>query len=264
MSRSGYYAWSSRRPTARQLENEQLLSLIRVLQRRGLDNYGSPRMTRELCAHGYPCSENRVARIMRENGLFARTARLFRKKPHRGEYYRAAGNLLRGQPAPTAVNQVWVADITYIKTPEGWLYLVAFMDLFSRRIVGWSIGQARDTVLAMGTFISAWRARGCPSKLIVHTDQGIEFLNKEFKDVLRRCAVTQSTSRRGRCHDNAHMESFFHSMKNETLKLNRVTSHADARARIANFMDDFYNHKRRHSSLGFLSPIQYESLSIAG
>jgi putative transposase len=260
VSRSGYHAWRRRTPSQRQLRSEQLLGVIRELHRTGMGNYGSPRMTRALRARGYLCSENRVARIMSENGVRARTVRLFRKKRHRGEYYRAAGNLLRGQPPPTAMDRVWVADLTHIRTPEGWLFLVAFMDLYSRRIVGWSTGQVRDTALAMDTFIQAWRDRGSPDGLTVHTDQGVEFLNNEFKQALHHRGVTQSTSRRGRCHDNAHMESFFHSLKNEALKLERIASRADATDRIAHFIDGFYNEVRLHSSLGFRSPTSYEAL----
>jgi putative transposase len=195
---------------------------------------------------------------MRENGLRARTTRLFRRKKHRGEYYRAEGNLLQMRPAPRKANEVWVADLTYIKTGEGWFYLAAIMDLYSRKIVGWSTDKVRDTPLALRAFTRAWGSRGRPVGLLFHTDQGIEFLNNVFKMRLKRCGVIQSTSRRGRCHDNAHMESFFHTLKSELLKFERLATRAQARAMISEYIKVFYNRERRHSGLGFLSPQQYE------
>lgn len=258
VSRSGYYAWRGRRPSRRAREDEGLLETLTALHRHSRRTYGSPRMTRELRERGHRCSENRIARIMRENGLRARTTRQFRRKSHRGEYYRAEGNLLKSRPAPKKPNEVWVADLTYIKTGEGWFYLAAIMDLYSRKIVGWSTDKVRDTPLALKAFNRAWSSRGRPVGLLFHTDQGIEFLNNVFKMRLKQCGVLQSTSRRGRCHDNAHMESFFHTLKSELLKFERLATRTQARALISEYIDAFYNRERRHSGLGFLSPEQYE------
>lgn len=196
---------------------------------------------------------------MRENGIRARTTRFFRRKPHRGEFYRAEGNLLQQRPSPSRGNDVWVADLTYIKTGEGWFYLAAVMDLYSRKIIGWSTSKLRDTDLALTAFNRAWHSRGRPQGVLFHTDQGIEFLNNSFKMRLRQCGVLQSTSRRGRCHDNAHMESFFHTLKTELLKFERMPTRAHARTLITDYIDNFYNQNRRHSGLGFLSPEEYET-----
>jgi putative transposase len=257
-SRSGYYAWRGRIPSRRTQENAQLLETIRELHHRSRRTYGSPRMTQELRERGHGCSENRIARIMRENGIQARTTRLFRRKKHRGEYYRAEGNLLRARPAPKKPNEIWVADLTYIKTAEGWFYLAAIMDLYSRRIVGWSMDKTRDTFLALQAFNKAWESRGRPGGVLFHTDQGIEFLNNAFKMRLKRCGLVQSTSRRGRCHDNAHIESFFHTLKTELLRFERPQTRLEARDRIFEYIEVFYNRQRRHSGLGFISPEQYE------
>lgn len=258
VSRSGYYAWRSRKPSRRAQEEQWLCKTLTELHRHSRRTYGSPRMTRELRERGYRCSENRIARIMRENGLRARTTRLFRRKSHRGEYYRAEGNLLQARPAPRRVNEVWVADLTYIKTGEGWLYLAAIMDLYSRKITGWSADRMRDTALALKTFNAAWKSRGRPKGLLFHTDQGIEFLTNEFKMRLKRCGVLQSTSRRGRCHDNAYMESFFHTLKSELIKFEKLLTRTQARDLISEYIESFYNRQRRHSGLGFLSPEEYE------
>jgi putative transposase len=258
VSRSGYYAWRKRRPSRRAQEDERVLEALTELHRRSRRTYGSPRMTRELQEQGYRCSENRIARIMRENGIRARTTRRFHFKRPRGEYYRAEGNLLQMRPAPKKANEVWVADLTYIKTGEGWFYLAAIMDLYSRKIVGWSTDGMRDTSLALKAFNRAWESRKEPAGLLFHTDQGIEFLNNAFKMRLKRCGVIQSTSRRGRCHDNAHMESFFHTLKSELLKFERLATRAQVRAMISEYIEVFYNRERRHSGLGFLSPEQYE------
>ena len=165
---------------------------------------------------------------------------------------------MKSRPAPKKPNEVWVADLTYIKTGEGWFYLAAIMDLYSRKIVGWSTDKVRDTPLALKAFNRAWSSRGRPVGLLFHTDQGIEFLNNVFKMRLKQCGVLQSTSRRGRCHDNAHMESFFHTLKSELLKFERLATRTQARALISEYIDAFYNRERRHSGLGFLSPEQYE------
>jgi len=196
---------------------------------------------------------------MRENGLQALTARLFRRKRHRGEYYRAEGNLLRRRPPPSKINEVWVADMTYLKSTDGWLYLAAIMDLYSRRIVGWSTAAIRDTPLAMEAFDQAWTRRGRPHGLVFHSDQGIEFLNTTFKMRLKACGVLQSTSRRGRCHDNAHMESFFHTLKTEMIRGQRLRERSELHERVGEYIDVFYNRHRRHSGLGFRSPEEYEA-----
>jgi transposase InsO family protein len=260
-SRSGYYAWKRRKPSVRVQANGQLLEHIRDVHQRSRRTYGSPRIHAELREMGVACGVHRVARIMRENGIEAKTVRLFRKKAHSGEYYREGGNLLAGRRPPRRTNEVWVADMTYIKTGEGWFYLAAIMDLYSRKIVGWSMDQVRDSLMALRAFNQAWQNRGQPKGMLFHSDQGIEWHNNTFKQHLRARRVVQSNSEKGHCYDNAHMESFFHTLKTELVYLERLETRALARQKIFDYMEIFYNRQRRHSSLGYQSPEHYEKVN---
>lgn len=260
VSRAGFYTWRKRRPSRREQEDGRLLEAIRSSFLGARRLYGSPRVHAELREQGVRCGRHRVARLMRESGLRARTIRLFQPKRHSGEYYRAAGNLLgERDQAPARANEVWVADMTYLRTGEGWLYLAVIMDLCSRRIVGWSMSAVRDSYLALRALNQAWQLRGAPVGVMFHTDQGIEFLNNMFKDQLQRRGMVQSTSRRGHCHDNAHMESFFHTLKTELVYLERFRTRDEARQKVFDYVEVFYNRKRRHSGLGFKSPLEYET-----
>jgi putative transposase len=259
VSHSGFYEWLGRSPSRRQRENLRLTGRIRESFEASDRTYGSPRVWRDLHDAGEGCSENRVARLMQAAGLQARRKR--RRSPTdtgvRPEHSIAA-NMLERQFKADAPNRKWVADFTYIWTAEGWLFVAAVLDLYSRRIVGWSMSGSMTAQLVSDALLMALWRRGKPDELLHHSDQGSQYTSEDFQRLLRDHGIVCSMSRRGDCWDNAAMESFFSSLKTERTSRKHYATRAEARADVFDYVERFYNPRRRHSTLGYLSPVQFE------
>jgi putative transposase len=257
-SSSGFYAWLERSPCKRIREDQRLLGLIRTSFQGSDRTYGSPRVYDDLRDWGERCSEKRVARLMCQAQLRARAKR--RRPPLdsglRPEHF-IAPNLLERQFEATKPNQKWVADFTYIATGEGWLYLAVVLDLFSRRIVGWSMQPTMTAQLVLDALLMALWRRGRPSELLHHSDQGSQYTSDDFQRLLHDQGITCSMSRKGDVWDNAAMESFFSSLKHERVSRHRYRTRDEARADLFDYIERFYNPRRRHSRLGNVSPMEY-------
>jgi len=259
VSASGFYEWLERGPSARGLANAKLLAQIRTFFEASDRTYGSPRIVRDLHAAGERCSKKRVERLMRMAKLQARRRR--RRLPIDGGVrpeHRLAPNLLDRQFDAQAPNQRWVADFTYLWTAEGWLYVAIVLDLYSRRVVGWSMSESMSAQFVLDALIMALWRRDKPSQLIHHSDQGSQYTSEDFQRLLSAQGIACSMSRRGDCWDNAAMESFFSSLKTERTSRRRYASRDQARADVFDYIERFYNPRRRHSKLGYVSPVEYE------
>lgn len=264
VSRAGYYKYLGREPSqtaVKQAELVQEIQRIRELPRH--DDYGSPRMHRLLRKNGYNCCENTVARLMKRNGIKARTARKFKVVTTDSSHDQPiAKNLLEQRFEAERPNQVWLTDFTYIPTKEGFTYLCTIEDLYSRRIVGWATSRKIDTELALKALMQAVALRSGLQGLIFHSDRGSQFASCEFREILQRCGFLQSMSRKGNCYDNAPMESFFRSYKTEETTRSEYETHEEATRGVTEYIDRFYNRTRLHSSLGYRSPAEFERLRL--
>lgn len=263
VSTSGYYAWRTRPESRRMRENRCLLVKIKAIFSESDETYGSPRVYRDLRALGQSCSENRVARIMRVHGLRAKQARRFRVTTDSEHEYPLAENLLERQFEVTVPNARWAADITYVWTREGWLYLAMVMDLFSRRIVGWSMQASLARQLVIDAMQMALGQRRPPGGLLHHSDRGCQYASGEYRQLLTNAGCMCSMSRRGNCWDNAPVESFFSTLKRERVHHRQYRTREEARQDLFHYIECWYNRKRRHSSLGYLSPAAYEEAMAA-
>jgi putative transposase len=259
VSRSGFYGWLQRPESARAARNRLLLLQIRTSIEGSDRTYGSPRVFRDLLGWGYACSENRVARLMRKAGVVARRRRRRLPTDHGARPEAAiAANLLARDFVATAPNQRWVADFTYIWTAEGWLYFAAVLDLFSRRIVGWSMSaQMTSELVADALMMAIWR-RGWPQELLHHSDQGSQYSSESFQRLLAEHGITCSMSRQGDVWDNSAMESFFSTLKIERVHRKIYRTRVEARADVFDYVERFYNPRRRHSTIGYVSPVEFE------
>ena len=260
VSRSGYYAWKERGISPRAQENMRLLSIIEDLRKNTpmMQTYGSPRMTAELRAVGIVCNEKRIARIMRENGIYALQKRKYRTGTDARHDYPIAPNLLAQDFTTTYPNQVWLCDGTYIWTMEGWLAMAAVLDLHVRRCIGMATGTHVSSALAGEALQQAIITRRPSPSLIHHSDRGGEYAATAYRELLGRHGMIQSMSRTGNCWDNAPMESFFATLKKEWVYHQYYRTREDATLSIFHYIEGFYNTTRRHSSLGYLSPMEYE------
>jgi transposase InsO family protein len=260
VSRSGYYRWQARRPTKRQRDDARLAEQIAAAHVRSRQNYGAPRLVEELRAAATPISKRRCARLMKARGLQGR--KKHRRRPRTTDSRHAhapAENLLAKQAAPTAPNQAWMTDITYIETGEGWLYLAAILDVWSRRVVGWACGPTLHVSLVLAALQVALRQRKPPPGLLHHSDRGVQYACREYATALATAGLVCSMSRRGNCYDNAAMESFWSTLKTETgLDQTVPVSRRAADLIVFDYIETFYNPTRRHSSLGYLSPVAFE------
>ena len=259
VSTSGYYAWRSRHPSQRLKDNAMLLARIRQVHLASHRCYGSPRVCQELKRQGVTCSVGRVARLMRANGIVARRKPRYVVTTESGGNWQAAENLLARRFSPGEV-PAWVADLTYVRTAEGMLYLAVVLDLGTRRVLGWSMGNTPAGQLALDALKMAVTAREPERGQLHHSDRGGHYAGVAYKAQLERHGMRQSMSRRGNCWDNAVAESFFASLKGEWLYPARVQTRQQARQMIFEYVEVFYNRKRLHSSLGYLSPVEYEKL----
>ena len=258
VSRSGFYAWLKRPKSERAIANDELLVKIKRVHKKSRKTYGSRRVQKQLLSESETCSKNRVARLMSQHGIMAKTKRKFRATTNSKHNTPVAENLLNRQFEVDAPNKVWAADITYIPTDEGWLYLATVMDLGSKRIVGLSMGERMTKELAMDALKVAIRQRKPMEGLIHHSDRGVQYASNDYQDLLAKHGMICSMSRKGDCWDNAAMESFFGSLKTECTHHRRYHSRSEARRDIFYYIEVFYNNERLHSTLGYRSPAQFE------
>ncbi len=255
--RSGYYAWLRQGTSARERDDQRLLGLIRHHWLASGAVYGYRKITLDLREAGEHCSRHRVRRLMKAEGLRAQVG--YGGKPrHRGGPVGAVANVLNRDFTPHAPNKVWVTDITYIRTYEGWLFLAAVMDLYSRQIVGWATASTMTSDLVLQALMAAaWRRKPGPG-VLVHSDQGCQFTSNDWQSFLKAHRMVPSMSRRGNCHDNAVAESFFSVLKKERIKRRIYPTRATAASDVFDYIEMFYNPKRRHGSNGGVSPVEFE------
>jgi transposase InsO family protein len=258
VSRSGYYQWALKEQSARARANGELLGRIQRVFEEHKGRYGSPRITRALRQGGLGCGKNRVARLMGANKLRARRKRAFRPRTTLAGKT-VAPNLIKGLE-PSAPDQVWVSDITYVATLEGWLYLAVILDLFSRKVLGWKLGETLEAELVVAALKNALRLRQPDPGLYFHSDQGSQYSSQALQKPLAVIGAVPSMSGVGNCYDNATAEAFFSTLKTECFPLsNCFESRAQARRTIFEYIEVYYNNQRLHSALGYQSPGQYES-----
>ena len=262
VSRSGYYAWAERPESMRQQQDKQLAQEVQKAHRDSRGTYGSPRVHAELQAQGRKVSRKRVARLMGEQQLEARRKRRTVRTTDSNHSHPVAPNVLERDFSPDQPNSTWATDITYVWTGEGWLYLAVVLDLFSRRVVGWSMSQHIDTQLVLGALEMALEGREPPRGLIHHSDRGSQYASAEYRQVLASRGIQCSMSRKGNCWDNAVVESFFSSLKQELVYTTHFDTRHQARSALFEYIEVFYNRRRRHSSLGYLSPLDYERATL--
>jgi len=262
---SGYYDWCRRQqePAPRTQENHRLKEQIRRLHHASRQTYGAPRIQAQLRQDGLKHGRNRIARLMRQQALCGRQQRRYRVvTPDSRHDHPIAPNHLAQRPRPTRPNQTWVADITYIDTAQGWLYLAAVLDLYSRKIVGWAASERIDTALVLAAWNSAAGQRQPPPGLLFHSDRGVQYASGEYRQTLAAARAIASMSRKGNCYDNAAMESFWSTLKLERVYRTTFATHAIARQAIFNYIEVFYNRQRLHSALDYQTPLAFENLYL--
>jgi transposase InsO family protein len=263
VSRSGYYAWLRRPESKRKVEDTALSLVIKEIHKESNGEYGSPKVHEELRRRGTRCGRKRVARLMKEDGLKAKTIRKFKATTNSNHSLPVAPNLLNRDFSPAQPNKAWAADITYIWTSEGWLYLAIVMDLYSRAIVGWSMSERMTRALVVDAFTLAVKRRNPAPGLIHHSDRGSQYASTDFQNILRKYGAICSMSRKGNCWDNAPAESFFGLLKRSLIYHSKYKTRAHARQSIFSYIERFYNRKRIHSSLGYRTPYEVDQLQLA-
>jgi putative transposase len=258
VSRSGFYAWLRRPRSRRAREDARLAVDIAAVHQRSRSTYGSPRVHAQLRNAGVRVGRKRVARLMREQGLAPRRRKRFRKTTDSNHALPVAPNVLDRDFTIESPNLAWAGDITYVWTAEGWLYLAVLIDLYSRRVVGWATSASLERSLAIAALEMAVRSRQPDPGLVHHTDRGCQYASDEYRNRLADALMTRSMSRVGDCWDNAVAESFFATLKGECLDHEHLPSRAVAHAVIADYIEVFYNRQRLHSSIGYVSPVEYE------
>ena len=262
VSRAGFYAAEGRASSTRARENEVLCALINTIHERSRRTYGSPRIHRELRAGGWRCGRQRVARLMREAGLRARTRRRWRPATTNSKHlYAVADNVLQRRFSITAAggpDRVWCGDITYIRTREGWLYLAVLLDLGTRMVVGWAMSESLEAELSLAALRMALGRRQPQPGLLHHSDRGVQYAATDYQELLAAYNIRASMSRRANCYDNAVAESFFATLRWELLERQEWVSRTEARSALFEYIEVWYNRSRRHSALDYLSPWQFE------
>jgi putative transposase len=259
VSPSGFYAWKTREPCQRQKDDMILLANIRAQFATSNGTYGVPRMHAELCEEGLSVGRHRVARLMRDNGLKAHQKRRFKRTTDSHHDCPVAFNILDQDFVCEGPDQKWGADISYVWTTEGWLYLAIVLDLFSRRIVGWATSDRLKKDLALTALRQAIAMRSPPPKPIHHSDRGSQYCSDDYRRLLQCHGITASMSGKGNCYDNAMVETVFKTIKSELIWRATYETRAQAELALGRYIDGFYNPRRRHSALGFKSPIAYEA-----
>jgi putative transposase len=255
---SGYYAWKQQPLSDKARDDQRLLGLLKQAWLESGCVYGYRKLTLDMRDLGETCGKHRVARLLRQEGLRSQTGYRRRAGGRGGKPAVVAPNHLDRQFTPERPNQSWVTDITYIRTHEGWLYLAVVLDLFSRQVIGWSMGSRIDTELVLNALLMALWRRQPKEAVLVHSDQGCQFTGHDWQTFLRDHNLVSSMSRRGNCHDNAVAESFFQLLKRERIRRQIYSTRQDARADVFNYIEMFYNPKRRHNTAGDVSPVEFE------
>lgn len=261
VSRSGYYAWQKQLKGKLWGENMYLSEKIKTIFRKNWQVYGSPRITKELRDEGFNFGKNRVARLMKKHGITAKVKKRFRVTTNSNHRLPVAQNLVDMQFNPERPNSLWTTDITYIWTKEGWLYLAVVMDLWSRKIIGWKADNVMDVSLVTESLSKAIRSRKPDRGLIVHSDRGSQYASLKFRNMLKENNIKQSMSSKGNCYDNAPAESFFSTLKRELIYRVSYKTREETIRSLFEYIEVFYNRQRRHSTLGYLSPMQFENLN---
>jgi len=262
VSRSGYYRWLRRKPSWRAVDNEKLDAEIREIYDGSKGRYGSPKITQELQDRGRQVSKSCVARRMRQAGLRSKVRRKYRVTTDSKHHFPVAPNLLERNFTTTASDKTWVSDITYLATRTGWLYLTVIIDLFSRLVVGWALSSSLSHDMVVTALKRAIRRRRPGKGLVFHSDRGVQYACNDFREELDKYGFIQSMSRKGDCWDNAVAESFFGIMKTELVYHERYEGHQDTLHSIFEYIEVFYNRQRRHSTLGYLCPAEYEKQKV--
>jgi putative transposase len=267
VSRSGYYAWLSRGESERDKENAMFLERIRAIHEKSDRTYGSPRVTEDLRAEGFVVNEKRIARLMHENEIASESVKKFKIVTTDSNHeLPVAERVFETEHADTvmAPNQVWAGDITYIATDEGWLFLAIFLDIFTRKVVGFSCDDNMQTELILRALEMALGRQDVEDgQLLAHSDRGSQYASDAFCSRLRLAGIIASMSRKGNCWDNAHVESFFHSLKTELVYRSKFRTREEAKRAIFEWIETWYNRLRRHSALGYMTPAEYEKLALA-
>ena len=263
ISRSGFYAWCERPESARAQESARLSSMVEQIYQESRKNYGVPRVHAELQAKGEKVGRNRVARLMKAKGLRGRVRRRYRTTTKSDPQHAVAPNLLQRDFSAKGPDQVWVGDLTYLWTREGWMYLAVLIDLYSRSIVGWSMSERMPVGLTLAAFEMAIGHRRPGPGLVHHSDRGSQYTATAYQKRLSELGARASMSRKGDCYDNAVAESFFHSMKVELMDEMPFCTRAEARRIVFDYIEVFFNRQRRHSTLGYVSPAEFERTAEA-
>jgi putative transposase len=259
VSSAGYYAWAGRPESDRSVHNRALLSAIRVIHRESRETYGSPSIWDALIKRGHGVGENRIARLMRVEGIRAKTVKKWRATTQSNHPLPVAENTLNRQFTVEAPNRVWAGDITYVWTAEGWLYLAVVLDLYSRAVIGWAMGARLTGDLAQDALTMALQHRTPTTGLLHHSDRGSQYAATRYQHLLTTHGLTPSMSRRGNCWDNACVESFFGTLKRELVYHRQYRTRDEATQDIFEYIEVFYNRLRRHSTLGYYSPAEFEA-----
>lgn len=260
VTRSGYYAWRQGRQSARAEANQLLSQQIQRVHQDNKGRYGSPRITQQLRREGHRCNHKRVERLMRQHGLRGCSSRKRRVRTTDSDHDQpVAANLLLNRPAPRRSNEVWVADITYVPTQEGWLYVAAVMDLYSRQILGWSVWDSLEAQGALQALKRALVTRRYPRGVIHHSDRGVQYACGAYRQQLQAAGLRASMSRRGNCYDNAAMEAFWSTLKREAMAQSASWTKNRVRRELFEYIEGDYNRSRLHSSLGYQSPVDFEN-----
>jgi putative transposase len=265
VSRGGYYDWQRRagKPAARQQATTRRDALIKEVFVKRRNRYGSPRVARDLRATGVSCNEKTVAASMQRQGLVAKAARKFKATTNSNHNLPVAPNLLEQDFAASRPNQKWCGDITYLWTSEGWLYLATVIDLYSRRVIGWSMNERMTADLVCNALQMAVAQRGYPRNVIVHSDRGSQYCSNDYQAIIRRYKLRCSMSKKADCFDNACAESFFHSLKVEAIHGQTFPTRTLMRKTVFEYIEVVYNRDRQHSTIGYISPCAFEALPIA-
>jgi len=263
VSRAGFYAWLGRSDSKHTLEDRRLTVLIREEREKSRGTYGAPRIHAALKKRGEVCGIHRVERLMGAAGIRAKMRRNYQRTTDSKHNHPVAPNILAQNFTASAPNQVWVSDITYIATDEGWLFLASTLDLYSRKVVGWSMSASMPASLVLDALEMAIDLRSPLPGLIHHSDRGVQYSAHAFPGLLEQHGIVRSMSRIGNCYDNAVKESFFHTLKTELCDHEHYRTHAEARASVFEYIEVFYNRQRLHSTLGCLSPSEFEAQRIA-
>ena len=257
VSRSGYYSYLRRGLSQRNEENKRVVTKIKEIWKWSRGTYGSPRITAELNAQDFGCGENRIARLMRENGIKARTRKKFKITTKSDHNLPIAEDLVGRDFSASQINELWLSDITYIWTWEGWMYLAAVMDVYNRQIIGWALHDRLSKILVVDALMKALQERSPQPGLIFHSDRGSQYASHKMKKILKAWNIHQSMSNKGNCFDNTMMEPFFSSLKKELVQLMTFYSKDQARQAIFEYIEIFYNRQRRYSALNQKSPLEY-------